>query len=582
MQNEVFNYVLFVEVFLAFIGYGPGNFLDDKWKLFDAIVATGALVGMVYQSHHVTKFSKAFRLTRILRLMIMFRPIRMILETLIAVWLEIINILVLLLLVYAIFAVMGMQLFGMVKPGLRAGATASFYSFENSMLTIFQVVTGDEWHILMHDHKVQYPSCTEVFNEETVPGWTAWKGKPLQATDCGGEVQTVIYWTLTKLLCDQVLLNLFIGVILENFSFIADEATHIEDERWSSGPSARQVQQIVETFQRFDQRQGSITLSAVHSFLCSAEQPVGFRRSDGTLEYGSWERAAEKVIEAELNVIVRSNRLERQNSLRNKLLRIVRMQHLSDTGNRAEFDDVVKTCVFWRKPKMIPLIIRKTRGNRVEEVTLMAYALVICRAFKTILARKIMLQYQKEVSALRKFKQWERMDEVRQRRAKIVILETETDKKLAEQEKTPMHSLHCNPTQSIRVVLECVSDVPDDIIDHQSAVRANKTGTNTLGALEIFRSFAKNHLIAMKFLDPRHEDFGFVLVDFTKQNFDGWEVINTTTTDTFLMPQTRMTFNPLVNTGTSFVTRQAQFIPQAWTKIDVVVMKGIAVHSLHV
>lgn len=118
-QNNIFNYVLFVEVFLNLVGYGPGGFIDDKWKAFDGLVAVGSLAGMILSSPSVTKFSKAFRLVRILRLMIMIQAIRVIVETLISVLPQLMNILLLLVLFYSIFAVIFIQFFGLTKVSLQ-------------------------------------------------------------------------------------------------------------------------------------------------------------------------------------------------------------------------------------------------------------------------------------------------------------------------------------------------------------------------------------------------------------------------------------------------------------------------------
>ena len=118
-QNNIFNYVLFIEVFLNLVGYGPGGFLDDKWKAFDGFVAIGSLAGMIISNPSVTKFSKAFRLARILRLMIMIKAIRVILETLISVLPQLVNILLLLVLVYSIFAVVFIQVFGLTKVSVH-------------------------------------------------------------------------------------------------------------------------------------------------------------------------------------------------------------------------------------------------------------------------------------------------------------------------------------------------------------------------------------------------------------------------------------------------------------------------------
>ena len=226
VQNTIFDYVLFVEVFLALLGIGPGGFIEDKWRRFDAFVACGTLAGKIVQSESVTKFSKAFRLVRILRLMIMIRPIRVILETLICALPQLINIVVVLLLIYSMAAILLVQTFGMTKYGNRTGETAGFYNYPQALYTMYQIVSGDEWHDIMSDHSVQWPECTRSFDEENIPGWNAWRGFAFTfvVTDCGlPKAISFTIWMLVIVLCQYILLNLFIGMILDNFSFIAEE-----------------------------------------------------------------------------------------------------------------------------------------------------------------------------------------------------------------------------------------------------------------------------------------------------------------------------------------------------------------------
>ena len=231
LQNTIFNFVLFFEVFITLIGYGPGGLIDDKWKGFDAVVALGSLVSMVAQNSMISKFAKAFRLMRILRFMIMFRAIRVILEVLISSLPQLVNIGVLLLLAYSVVAVMLVQLYGMTKFGFRIGGTAGFYDYPHALYTIYQIVTGDEWMTMMSDCSVQWPECTRSFDEENVPGWNAWQGGPFTSSvsDCGlPKSLTFVMFMFVKVVCQYILLNLFIGMILDNFSFITEEvAKHL-------------------------------------------------------------------------------------------------------------------------------------------------------------------------------------------------------------------------------------------------------------------------------------------------------------------------------------------------------------------
>ena len=100
------------------------------------------------------------------------------------------------------------------------------------------MITGDEWMDVMADCAVTVPYCTTRFNKEFGgPGYT---GPELSYGDCGSEIARP-WFLLFKLICESVMLNLFIGMILENFSFITDEVAHVADSTWSMGSSKEQV-----------------------------------------------------------------------------------------------------------------------------------------------------------------------------------------------------------------------------------------------------------------------------------------------------------------------------------------------------
>lgn len=61
------------------------------------------------------------------------------------------------------------------------------------------------------------------------------QGEPFEqaVSDCGMPKMTTFFvWMILKVVCQNIMLNLFIGMILDNFSFITDEVSHVEDERW--------------------------------------------------------------------------------------------------------------------------------------------------------------------------------------------------------------------------------------------------------------------------------------------------------------------------------------------------------------
>eukprot|EP00283_Hemiselmis_rufescens_P000787 CAMPEP_0173470682 /NCGR_PEP_ID=MMETSP1357-20121228/78005_1 /TAXON_ID=77926 /ORGANISM="Hemiselmis rufescens, Strain PCC563" /LENGTH=1276 /DNA_ID=CAMNT_0014438967 /DNA_START=139 /DNA_END=3966 /DNA_ORIENTATION=+ len=83
LQNLVFFIELWVELLLICMAYGPGGLVNDVWKRFDVIVCLGTSAGYLFNNESIVQFVKAFRLMRVVRLMIRVKKIRIILETLI-------------------------------------------------------------------------------------------------------------------------------------------------------------------------------------------------------------------------------------------------------------------------------------------------------------------------------------------------------------------------------------------------------------------------------------------------------------------------------------------------------------------
>jgi hypothetical protein len=62
-----------------------------------------------------------------------------------------VNIAGLFLVILAMYALLGMQLFGEVREGEAIGEEANFCSFPIAMLTLFRCATGEGWNTIMHD-----------------------------------------------------------------------------------------------------------------------------------------------------------------------------------------------------------------------------------------------------------------------------------------------------------------------------------------------------------------------------------------------------------------------------------------------
>ena len=179
------------------------------------------------------------------------------------------------------FAVVGVQLFALTRSGMRLGPTASFRYFPDAFFLIWQLVTGDEWMIIMKDVSVVEPFCTAIFTPENHP---IYNGPPKTWGDCGpGVYLGVFYCIFVKLVCEYTMLNLFIGIILDNFSFITEDAAHKEDVAWSNGPSERQLQDICSVFKRYDLGTNYVPISSLSGIMMDLPLPLGYREGSNKL-----------------------------------------------------------------------------------------------------------------------------------------------------------------------------------------------------------------------------------------------------------------------------------------------------------
>jgi len=196
VQNTFFFLELGAEVLLYSIGYGVGTFIDDQWRAFDLFVFLGTLAGYAGNSPKVTQFAKSFRLTRLIRLMARVKAIRIILETMLACIPRAFSILFLLFIVYSMFALFAVASFGTTRYGIRIGPTANFETYARSIVTSYQLVTGDEWQDMMYDLRVQPPSCTKLFTAD-VHGMSDYN---YSFGDCGSSFSD-LYFVVFQIIC---------------------------------------------------------------------------------------------------------------------------------------------------------------------------------------------------------------------------------------------------------------------------------------------------------------------------------------------------------------------------------------------
>jgi len=214
-QNNLFFVIMVVETFLNYLAQGIHNFWKNGYNRFDVtlilITAVCTLIGSNLRT--ISQMVRSFRLARFSKTLLRNKLISAMFDTVALSIGQVLPVVLVLCLGMSIFAVIGVAFFGNIKMGTRLGVQANFQDFGSAFLTLFQILFGDEWHDLMEDCALQPPYCT--------PNFVAHDGRILSYGDCG-LAYSPVFFLCFKVLCEFTILNLFVGMILNNFSFCAD------------------------------------------------------------------------------------------------------------------------------------------------------------------------------------------------------------------------------------------------------------------------------------------------------------------------------------------------------------------------
>ncbi len=206
LQNDVFFGVYALEILLRLIAWGPILFFKDNFQKLDTLI----VCVVYYVELAASRNKKALHILRLLRLYRVFGLAARKSDTMRAVFVTLegsigqaVNICAVLTLFLVIFATIAVQLFGTTKFGQRLGTTANFYTISNAMLTLIQILFGDELEKIVDDCGIQPPYCTkEQANEKP--------GSPSSYGDCGSNY-SIFYFITFTVVCDFICMNLFVG-----------------------------------------------------------------------------------------------------------------------------------------------------------------------------------------------------------------------------------------------------------------------------------------------------------------------------------------------------------------------------------
>ncbi|KAJ9469642.1 Muscle calcium channel subunit alpha-1 [Diplonema papillatum] len=206
--NVIFITIFALEAVLKLVAMGFRNYWTQLWNRFDlsiVVLSTAGLVmSMFLSGSSVVSVFRILRLARLLRMVKRAKGIKRILNTLMLSFVSLVNVAGLLFLLLFVFATLGVKLFGQVKRGPNMNYYANFESFRNAILLLLRMSTGEGWQAIQKDLRTQPPDCDSQLGE------------------CGLPVVAIVYSCTYTMAGMYVLMNLFIAVILDNFSESAE------------------------------------------------------------------------------------------------------------------------------------------------------------------------------------------------------------------------------------------------------------------------------------------------------------------------------------------------------------------------
>ncbi len=526
------------------------------------------LVGLVSNSKAIVDFVKFFRLGRIVRLAARIKTIRTIIETLVETIPQMANIAILIFLVYSMFAVVGVQLFATTRFGQRLGPTAALDDFGSAFLLIWQIITGDEWMIIMKDLSVRPPFCTAVFTTKYEPGY---QGPNRSWGDCGSSL-SYLYCISLKLVCEYIMLNLFIGLILDQFSYITEDAGHVEDILWTNGPSEKQLKFVVSVFNIFDLGTGCVSMSQVPAILSALPLPLGYNNQHSKLQTNEEDRyICHLLMRAELNLCMRHAMEERKKKdawyNRYWFTRILKpRENKRIYMNEVKYEDLISVIVFWRVPSLVPDVVKWQRRERVEECMLMAYALQVKEFLKLSITRRKQTAINKMIITRKTFMHFCDQDPHRKRRNIYSSDLKVSQKVIAKANHVPVLHLLPQPdgTQNVTLNWVLASEMPEDLVLHSPACREMMVMRvpQPLTGIQVFREMVQTHDIVFKILGPHFFPFKdglprFLVADMRNTSWREWTCVNTKT-ETYFSPEL---FTGYDNMGRLIASRN-------WDRID--------------
>ncbi|XP_072532433.1 voltage-dependent T-type calcium channel subunit alpha-1H isoform X3 [Salminus brasiliensis] len=163
--NYVFTIFFILEAILKLVAFGIRRFFKDRWNQLDLAIVLLSIMGIILEeikmsaalpiNPTIVRIMRVLRIARVLKLLKMAKGMRALLDTVMQALPQVGNLGLLFMLLFFIYAALGVELFGKLdcvkNPCEGLSRHATFENFGMAFLTLFRVSTGDNWNGIMKD-----------------------------------------------------------------------------------------------------------------------------------------------------------------------------------------------------------------------------------------------------------------------------------------------------------------------------------------------------------------------------------------------------------------------------------------------
>ncbi|CAD8189628.1 unnamed protein product [Paramecium octaurelia] len=397
--NTAFTFVFITEAILKIIALGPVGYMRNSWNQFDFFVVCASILDLILQftgnsfisflsaGPQLARVFRVLRVTRLFRLIKSFEGLQKLIETAIYSLPAMLNVTALLFLVFFIFSILGVFLFGSIKSGWVIDDVNNFSDFHHSFELLFRCSTGEDWYKVMFD------------------------------TMQDGQGYYCIFFIIFIVIQQYIMLNLFILIILDQY----------EINYFNSDNPLNKFQEyenmFIESWSKFAKEDKGMKMSQqlLVPLLLDMEKPIGYDlKQKLNDEISEWRRINPQ-LDTKENVLKQTLILKAQ-AKRAVSTQIMKMNIYADNAGQVKYHQIlfsVMKSYMWKKvqvnlsPEGAEKILQKedetqkrlkkkqvgVQSKEVNLVNPIVHFLFVHMAFKTLRRYGEKKKQQKELQA---------------------------------------------------------------------------------------------------------------------------------------------------------------------------------------